>query len=111
MLFKYINKCLLLPHLYQQRHLLQLGIFLYLTLYRHSPSTDSKDKTNHPVTVLILKVKVAQRYLPSHQLKKYQPFPLLLSQVLSPQFLLYLQYLLFLPKLEYPLFHYFLLLL
>ena len=75
MLFKYINKCLLLPHLYQQRHLLQLGIFLYLTLYRHSPSTDSKDKTNHPVTVLYPQSESRSTIPPLPPTKKVSTFP------------------------------------
>ena len=75
MLFKYINKCLLLPHLYQQRHLLQLGIFLYLTLYRHSPSTDSKDKTNHPETVLYPQSESRSTIPPLPPTKKVSTFP------------------------------------
>ena len=52
-----------------------MGIFLYLTLYRHSPSTDSKDKTNHPVTVLYPQSESRSTIPPLPPTKKVSTFP------------------------------------
>ena len=68
-------QCHLVAHRYQLRHLLQMGTFLYLTLYRHSLCTDSKDKTNHPEKVLYPQSESSSMVPPLPPTKKVSTFP------------------------------------